>query len=51
MFITTALSVVIYHCVLCIVIGVFGTTNVMFKLQMVVQYWGHTSNTWFDINA
>lgn len=31
----TALSVVIYHYVLCIVIGIFGTTNAMFKFQMV----------------
>lgn len=35
MFITTALSVVIYHYVLCIVIGIFGTTNLMFKHQIV----------------
>lgn len=31
----TALSVVIYHYVLCIVIGIFGTTNMMFNFQMV----------------
>lgn len=35
MSVTTGLSVVIYHYVLCIVIGIFGTTNMMFKLQKV----------------